>query len=272
MRIATLLIAVLACSATAPNESVTGTFRSQDGTTLAYTIDYPSGSGPFPAVVLVHGSGRVTIADHAGLSSRFTSHGWAVIRYDKRGVGQSQGTYSGVGVFNSDTLLPLLARDAAAAWNKLAQSPNIDRSRIGYAGGSQAGWIIPVAISYTPDARFGLMLSGPTVSVGTEIYYSALVENSSASLDDAYAQLPSFAGPHGFDPAPYLLTRVPTLWLFGSEDRSIPTRTCVEILTALPSPRAATFKVFPGLGHSLSAGVWSDAYAFLGQFSARGPY
>jgi pimeloyl-ACP methyl ester carboxylesterase len=261
------IFVLVACSATSPDSG--GTLVASDGARLAYSIDYPSGSGPFPAVVLVHGSGRVTRADHVGLSARFTSHGWAVLRYDKRGVGESQGTYSGVGVANSDTLIPLLGRDAAAAWKRLAESERIDISRVGFAGGSQAGWIIPVAISVTPNAAFGVMLSGPTVSVGSEIYFSSFAENTALPLDDAYEQLQSFSGPEGFDPGPYLATMTPTLWLFGSEDRSIPTRVCVERLNATASP-AATYKVFPGLDHALSGDVWNDVYGFLDRFTAPG--
>src|SRR5689334_21257296 len=104
--------AFIACTAAPAEPSIEGTFVASDGARIAYTIDFPTGKGPFPAVVLVHGSGRVTRGDLAALSARFTSHGWAALRYDKRGVGESGGTYSGVGVFNSDTLIPLLGRDA----------------------------------------------------------------------------------------------------------------------------------------------------------------
>src|SRR5829696_1121859 len=113
-RVALLLMALAvqaACSrdlAAAPTLGVIAldsSLAADGGVRLAYTIDFPSGSGPFPAVVLVHGSGRVTRGDHAMLARRFTDHGWAALRYDRRGVGESQGVYSGVGVTDSDSLL-----------------------------------------------------------------------------------------------------------------------------------------------------------------------
>ena len=268
-RLSGLAFAAAAACGAAPSEtSVHSTFVASDGARLAYTIDYPPGDGPFPAVVLVHGSGRVTRADHAGLSALFTSHGWATLNYDKRGVGQSGGTYAGVGVANSDTLIPLLGRDAAAAFHALEQTARIDRARIGFAGGSQAGWIIPVALSAAPNAKLAVILSGPTVSVGAEIHYSDLLENTTLPVDDANDDLSSFNGPHGFDPFSYLTRALPqTLWLYGANDRSIPVRACVEVHNSIPSS-AATVRVYPGLDHSLSGAVWQDVYAFLDHFTA----
>jgi uncharacterized protein len=252
------LAMVTACAATPAETSVHATFVASDGARLAYTIDFPAGSGPFPAVVLVHGSGRVTRHDHAGLSAMFTAHGWA------------QGTYSGVGVANSDTLIPLLGRDAAAAFRALAQSGRVDRHRIGFAGGSQAGWIIPVALGAVPDARLAVILSGPTVSVGTEIYYSNLVENTTIGIAEANELLRSFTGPYGFDPFAFLARPMPeTFWLYGSDDRSIPTQACIDVHNVIPSS-TATVRVYPGLGHALSDDVWADIYTFLDRFTARG--
>ncbi|MEO7360493.1 MAG: CocE/NonD family hydrolase, partial [Gemmatimonadaceae bacterium] len=113
----TVVIGFLACSNGSPTAASTasGFVSSVDGTRLRYTINWPDGNGPFPAVVLVHGSGRVTRADQQFLSDQFTSRGWAVLNYDKRGVGESDGVYAGVGPLNSDSLIPLLASDAAAA-------------------------------------------------------------------------------------------------------------------------------------------------------------
>jgi pimeloyl-ACP methyl ester carboxylesterase len=75
---------------------------------------------------------------------------------------------------------------------------------------------------------------GPTTSVGIEISYSSLAEQTSTALSEIVKQLPSYTGPHGFDPVPTLRQlRIPTLWLYGAEDRSIPTGLCVEIQEAL---------------------------------------
>jgi uncharacterized protein len=84
--------------------------------------------------------------------------------------------YAGVGTANSAAMFPLLAGDMTPAVEHLRTLPGIDGRRVGLAGASQAGWIIPVAVTLAPKAKLAVIFSGPTVSVGLEIYYSELAE------------------------------------------------------------------------------------------------
>lgn len=242
------------------------TFRSGD-VELAYLLDRPPGRGPHPAVVIGHGSGHVHKEDQRELAMRFVDAGFAVLRYDKRGVGESGGVYSGVGTSNSPTMMPLLARDMAAAAAHLRTLSGIDGRRIGLAGASQAGWIIPIALTLDPEARFAVIFSGPTVSVGLEIHYSELAEQGSMSPADAEARLADYRGPHGFDPLSYLeRIEVPVLWLFGADDHSIPTKRSVSILQSLVRERGKRFTwfVYPGVDHGLrGADIWADLSPWL---------
>ena len=117
-----------------------------------------------------------------------------MLRYDKRGVGQSGGTYSNVGIANSNTMFALLGADAAAGVRFLRQRPRIDARRVGLAGNSQAGWIIPVAATLAPEATYAVILAGPTTSVGIEIFYS-IAEQTSTPLTEVVKQLPGYTGP-----------------------------------------------------------------------------
>lgn len=246
------------------------TFRSGD-VELAYVIDRPAGNGPHPAIVTGHGSGRVRKEDQGELASRFLSAGFAVLRYDRRGVGESGGVYSAVGTSNSATMIPVLAGDMAAAAKHLRALPGIDGQRVGLAGGSQAGWIIPVALTLAPETKFAVIFSGPTVSVGLEIYYSDLAEQGTMSPADAEAKLAEYRGAHGFEPLPYLeRVDVPVLWLFGGADRSIPTKRSVEILERLVRSAGKQFSwfVYPGVDHDLrGADIWADVRPWLGPFA-----
>ena len=246
-----------------PPPTSTPTFRS--GTIdLAYAMDLPSGPGPFPAAVLVHGSGMVGREEMVFISRLLVARGLAVLRYDKRGVGESGGVYSGVGIFNSPEMIPLLASDAAAAVEFLASRPQVDPTRVGLVGASQAGWIIPVAALLAPRVRFAVILSGPTVSVGREIYYSQLVDEDHLPLDEAEEALESFPWPEGFDPRTILdQTVVPMLWLYGLFDRSIPTRACLAVHAELAASKPFEVLSYPNLGHGLSPGVWNDVYPWL---------
>src|SRR3954466_13098739 len=261
-----LLAAALACGSGAPRVSgaaapgpMPATFESGDAR-LAFTLDLPPGRGPFPAVVTAHGSGLVRRRDLTWLSSQFTRLGFAVLRFDKRGVGESTGKYSGVGVTNGDAMIAQLAGDVAAGVRFLRTRPEIDGRRIGLAGASQAGWILPHAARELGDVTFMVLISGPVCSIGLEIYYSDLVEESARPLDEAYAMLPAVKGPHGYDPVPVLQAlHTPGLWLLGTNDRSIPVRDTIVNLQALAAAgHPFEWRTYPGQGHSLSPAIWDD--------------
>src|SRR4051812_2090660 len=115
-----LLLLSTACSSTpsSPGPAAglgdSGSFPA-DGVRLHYVLDTPSGSGPFPAVVIGQGSGRATTSDGAAYVPFLRARGFAVLRYDKRGVGQSTGTYRGVSAANSVAQVAQLGGDMAAA-------------------------------------------------------------------------------------------------------------------------------------------------------------
>jgi pimeloyl-ACP methyl ester carboxylesterase len=259
-----------ACGGDAPRPApspLPSSFPSGDAR-LAFTLDLPPGTGPFPAVVLAHGSGQVTRDQLTWLSARFTQLGFAVLRFDKRGVGGSTGTYSNVGVGNSPTMIPLLAEDVAAGVRFLRTRTEIDARKIGLAGNSQAGWILPHAARALGDGAFVVILAGPVCSVGLEIYYSSLGEFNERPLDEVYALLPAFAGAPGYDPVPVLSeVNTPTLWLLGEDDRSIPVRNSVVNLAALKAAgRPFDWRIYPGLGHSLGPQIWNDIGPWIARF------
>src|SRR5215208_575836 len=147
-----LLLLALGCGRGSPGVSAEPAtpppmpaFFQNGDTRLAFTLDLPAGKGPFPAIVAGHGSGRTTRDQLTWLSSRFTELGFAVLRFDKRGVGESTGTYVFVGTKDSPEVFPQLASDIVAGVRFLRTRPEIDPRRIGLAGMSQAGWILPYA-------------------------------------------------------------------------------------------------------------------------------
>jgi pimeloyl-ACP methyl ester carboxylesterase len=241
-----------------------GFFASGD-VRLGYRLEIPARRGKVGAVVFGHGSGRLNRDSCLFLAGGFQARGFATLCYDKRGVGQSTGEYSGVGAENSVRMFDLLGGDMAAGVGFLRTRDEIDPARIGLVGNSQAGWIIPVAATLARPA-FMIMLVGPTVSTGEEIFYSRLVEQGEESPEEGYRRLPSFTGERGFDPRPVLAALdVPGLWLLGGRDRSIPTPATVAILDELiAAGRPFTRVVFPEHGHDLSgAAIWAEIDRWL---------
>ena len=258
-----LCLALAACGSSASTSpTAMPTHFENAGVRLAFTLDLPPGKPPFPAVVLGHGSGRMTRDQLRWLSSGFLRLGFAVLRFDKRGVGESSGTFVPVGTNDSPEVFPQLAGDIAAGVRFLRTRPEIDPRRIGLAGNSQAGWILPYAArDLGGDVLFLVLHSGPVCTVGQEMYYSALVEqDTTRSIADANALMPEFRGPHGYDPVPVLQSLdVPALWLLGLDDRSIPIQVTLDNLKALKAAgRPFDWRTYDGLGHSLGPAIWDD--------------
>ena len=267
--LATLLASLSACHAGAqstppPPRVVTGSFSNGD-VSLSYVLERPPGPGPFPAVVLGHGSGETRKEQASFFAAQWLSRGFAALRYDKRGVGESTGAYSMVGIANSDRMIADLAGDMAAGVAHLRSLPDMNGKRIGLMGPSQAGWIIPVAARLARP-QFMVIVVGPTVTVGEEIYFSRFAEGTTTPLAELSGVLKTFKGPHGFDPRPVLeeLT-TPGLWLLGGADRSIPTPDTIAILDALIARGRPFSKViFPDADHSMrGANLWPEIDRWL---------
>jgi pimeloyl-ACP methyl ester carboxylesterase len=112
------------------------TFRSH-GTALAGRLVLPSGTGTVTVVVLVHGSEQDSALDSMFLQRLLPAYGVGVFVYDKRGTGRSAGTYT------QD--FDVLADDAVAAMHEARLLAGARLTRIGYWGGSQGGWVAPLA-------------------------------------------------------------------------------------------------------------------------------
>lgn len=135
-------------------------FTSEDGTKLAGLLTLPATSGPYPAMMSLHGSEPGT-KDNFGsqqMSAFMASHGIAVLTYDKRGAGDSEGTYVEAA---TERNLDLIAQDAMAGVEYLKSRPEIKADTIGLTGFSQAGWVIPLAASQSKDIAYFIILSGP---------------------------------------------------------------------------------------------------------------
>jgi dienelactone hydrolase len=220
------------------------------GAQLAGTITEPMGAGPHPGIVVVHGSERGQRFFYDIWVGVYASMGLAVLTYDKRGGGASTGTYPGE--FPTDESLAIYADDADAALGFLAGWPGVAPNRVGFHGGSQGGWTVPLAILRHPQASFAVLVSAPATTVDQTDLWSGYSNGGAfmptASLAEMQAAVR--ANHTGYDPTPALRAlTVPTLWLLGSNDRTVPTAICVEILAAMHKPNF-TVHMLP-TGHGL---------------------
>ena len=136
---------------------------------LAGTLTLPKDVKNPPVVVLISGSGpqnrdeEVKAFNHRPFlvwSDYLTRHGIAVLRYDDRGVGESQGT-------QQNATSKDFATDVQAAINYLkTRGDVIDTTKIGLIGHSEGGLIAPMVAADNKDVAFIVMLAGPGVDGG----------------------------------------------------------------------------------------------------------
>lgn len=137
--------------------------RGQNGdVTLSGTLTRPRGPGPFPAVVLISGSGPQNrdseILDHRPfhvLADALTRAGVIVARYDDRGVGESTGSREGA-------TMRTFASDAGAVVSALKKRPDV--STIGLIGLSEGGQVAPMLAAGNRDVGFVVLMAAPGVS------------------------------------------------------------------------------------------------------------
>src|SRR5207248_1061228 len=129
------------------------------------------GKGPFPAVLLITGSGPQdrdeTLFGHKPflvLADYLSRRGIAVLRVDDRGVGGSTGS-------TNDATSADFAGDVRAGVAFLKARPEIDATRIGLLGHSEGAIIAPLVASQSKDIAFIVLLAGTALS-GEEVLYT----------------------------------------------------------------------------------------------------
>jgi len=278
--------------------------RSGD-VTLAGSLWQPAGA-PRALLVMHPGSGpsdRDNDVLFPPIRAALLAAGIAVASFDKRGVGESTGTWLEAGI--EEQAADLLAGLAEAS----AHLPGVSRGAFGH---SQGGWVVLEAtrIAAAGELDFAVTSSGPAVRVGEQERYSGSRALERTPLDaeqraraaaaiDAVFSLAERGAPHAelvsvatersadlapmlgddvpdaamwqllvrlaaFDPEPALnALRVPLLAVFGEDDDVTPTERSVEVLRELVGPSLLHVAVMPGGGHRMAA---EGTTAFVGGY------
>jgi pimeloyl-ACP methyl ester carboxylesterase len=254
-----LLFVTSYASAIPPNFTTKEIKFVSEGISLAGTVFTPNNVQA--AVIIVHGSGQEKrMIDFATI---LANNGIAVLTYDKRGVGESAGVYAGpeVGTNNVDfSNLNLLSLDVSAAVNTLYKSLSNNKIQIGLIGGSQAGWIIPLAAEKNKKVKFMTIFSGALITVKEQLRFQ-FYTNGDKNFWDTHSE--EEARKHVFnDPDRYefidtdpknILSKlsIPGIWIFGAKDIQVPVKLSMEYLDTLKSKRKHyEYKLFPNLGHN----------------------
>lgn len=146
-------------------EIVTSFVPAASGNKMAGTITKPQGPGPFPAVVLVSGSGPQNrdgeLFGHKPfwvMADYLTGQGIVVFRYDERGVGESEGDLTQATSYD-------LKEDAAGALAHLRKFPYVDQTKVGVIGHSEGGMIGWMLAAEDATLNFLVALAAPVVPI-----------------------------------------------------------------------------------------------------------
>jgi|SRR5579871_430338 len=155
------------------------------GIQLAATFTSPKGPGPFPAVVLICGSGPhdrdETIVGHRPflvLADYLTRKGIAVLRADKRGFGESTGV-------NATATMTDFASDAGAGVAYLKRRTEVDARRIGLVGHSEGAIVAPMMATQDSSVAFLVLMAGPGVRGDQILAFQKAYELKQARKDAA---------------------------------------------------------------------------------------
>ena len=228
---------------------------------LAGMLFLPPGPGPFPAAVIIHGSGTSKRANrwYLTLTHYLQDNGIAVLLPDKRGSELSGGDWRQASFED-------LATDTLAAIRFLSTQNAAEISRIGVIGLSQGGWIAPIVADRSPDLSFLVNIVGSAVSTHRQFLYeedhnlrefgvlpgvSRVLAYLSTFVIRSWVQRDFWSAVGDFDPLPYWRRLgVPALVLYGEADTNTPSARSAELLRGLSKPEIDV-RTYPGSGHAL---------------------
>ena len=156
------------------------------GVTLHGRLLAPGGGSAGPAVLLLAGSEDDGRDSFDALPYVLAARGFTVLAYDKRGVGESSGSWQDAG-------LQELADDAAAALRFLRGQPGVDAARVALVGFSEGGWVAPMAAAREPGVRAIASISGGAFTKGESFLHKNRLQFAEqglagAALDSAMAE------------------------------------------------------------------------------------
>jgi pimeloyl-ACP methyl ester carboxylesterase len=207
------------------------TLTAPDGLKLAATLRIPAGKGPFPAVVMVGGSGPQVRGAFRVLHARLLPDGVATLEYDKRGSGESGGP--------ANERLPVLADDVRAMVGFLRSRPEIDPTRIVVVGHSQGGMVAAQVAGGSDAPRGVVLLLSPATSgrehTSDQVARSLVMsfpQGGSYAVQRRFADQLIDAAAAGGDQAA-MRSRVELVVAAGVKDGRIPQEAAEQITTAL---------------------------------------
>lgn len=230
---------------------------------LAGMLFAPDGAGPFPAAVIIHGSGtsRRDNGWYLTLTRYLQKNGVVVLLPDKRGSEKSQGDWRTASFED-------LAMDSVAAIRFLKTQRDVAISDVGVIGLSQGGHIAPIVAVQSPDVAFVVNIVGAALPMHELLVYEETHNLRELGILPGIAELLAYPASWSiihvrqkgfwdavgnFDPLPYWRKlAVRALVLYGDNDTNVPSRESAAILRSLNNENIEV-RIYAGSGHALES-------------------
>lgn len=228
---------------------------------LAGMLFLPEGEGPFPGVVIIHGSGPSMRANgwYITLTKHLQDSGIAVLLPDKRGSEQSGGEWRSADYED-------LSTDTIAALDFLRRKSELPFSQIGIVGMSEGGKYSSLVATMDGNLDFVVNVVGSAVLPKEQLQFEenynlqqmgippgiSYVVALLSTAHIRYIREPEFwSKVSDFDPNIYWSkVKVRSLVLYGEDDTNVPSRESERRLEALENPNIRVI-VYEGSGHAL---------------------
>lgn len=240
------------------------------GIVLAGMLFVPAREPPFPAVVMIHGSGTSSRGNswYLTYAAYLQRNGIAVLLPDKRGSGASAGDWR-------SSSLEDLATDTEAAISHLREERPRRASSIGVLGISQGGMIAPIVAARSAELAFAINVVGGAIPMHDLLLYeeqhnlaqmgflpgvSHGLAHATSAVNRMIVSRDFWSAVGDFDPLNYWRkVDIPALVLFGDQDTNVPSGRSRDRLIALGKDNVRVV-VFQGSGHGLEppSGIGGD--------------
>jgi uncharacterized protein len=235
--------------------------NTQQNLRLAGMLFVPDEEGPFPAVVMIHGSGssRRDNGWYLSVAQYLQRSSVVVLLPDKRGSERSEGQWRTASYQD-------LATDTVAAIDYLRSQDRVSISRIGLIGFSQGGRIAPIVAAEMRELDFVINIVGGAVPAHQALVYEEMHNLREFGVLPGFAHVLAYPAAWSliyvrqnehwsavgdFDPLPFWREVVaPSLVLYGAEDTNVNTHRSSARLRSLGKPNIDV-KVYDGSGHAL---------------------
>ncbi|MDJ0938124.1 MAG: alpha/beta fold hydrolase [Woeseiaceae bacterium] len=235
--------------------------RTQD-LAMGGLLFVPEGDGPFPAAVVIHGSGtsRRDNGWYLTLTKHLQDNGIVVLLPDKRGSEQSEGDWR-------TSSFEDLAIDTLAAIDYLRAQQDVPLSGIGIIGMSQGGWIAPL-VARQADLAFLVSMVGSVVTPREQLLYEENYNLREVGFLPGISNVLAYVGSANvrylaqpelyelivdYDPLPHWRdVSIDSFVLLGADDTNVPSVESARRLVGLENPHIRV-KMYEGSGHALES-------------------